>query len=593
MWGEIPSVSGRVAKHETAKWQSNKSVGQNRARLAWLAAPGEPRTRRTLAQLLWEQLKDYLNNSSLAGYKYMVEARRTPYERIMWVVLHVVMMITLCLIVWDVLQDYRHTPVVTIVDSYHYPSSFLDWPAVSLCSINRISKKATERLAERIKSSNATDLPLDRIVSLLYNLGYLYETSFGEYNKSQDEELDALLKKYLNDNYDLTQLMKELTPQCNDILIKCRFRFEARRCSELFTFRKTQDGFCCTFNYARPIDDVHGPVIENHVNGTYKIKRLGQMNGLTFLLDPFLDDYFFSILPISGWKITIFNSGDYPDNTSGGVSDALISPGTENFLELNAVSFYSEKSVRSFEVNERKCIFNDEIPALYDGYTYSDCIVDCKVNDIWTTCGCRPFYFPERFQHRVCNTSDIGCLNKFKTKWWSVLPHDIKQDGEESKIFNYISNESWSLRCKSCYPSCDDVHYYLQTSSVNLQKDEQISFLKDVQIVDQSLVHIYFAKYGTVRLKQDVAYYWYELLSNIGGICGVFIGFSLISAVEILYFALLTVSTLWRRGSNNKPASFAGESVPAKPVRTLYWAELAPRSKVNLDKSSRRRNVLR
>lgn len=95
-------------------------------------------------------------------------------------------------------------------------------------------------------------------------------------------------------------------------------------------------------------------------------------------------------------KITIFNPTDYPDNTSGGVSDALISPGTENFLELDAVSFFSEKSVIDFDVDDRKCIFSNEISALYDGYTYSDCIVDCKETDVIKTCGCRPFYYPTR-----------------------------------------------------------------------------------------------------------------------------------------------------------------------------------------------------
>uniref|UniRef100_A0ABD2WTM8 Uncharacterized protein n=1 Tax=Trichogramma kaykai TaxID=54128 RepID=A0ABD2WTM8_9HYME len=247
----------------------------------------------------------------------------------------------------------------------------------------------------------------------------------------------------------------------------------------------------------------------------YKIEKLGVINGLTFLLEPLLDDYFFPFLPLNGWKIMIFNSGDYPDNTSGGVSEALISPGTENYLTLDAVSFYSEPSVRRFDVHDRKCIFADEISALYDGYTYSDCIVECKVDDVWRTCNCHPFFYPQRDSRRVCNTSDVKCLQKYNSKWWSVLPHDMKQGDDEAKTFNFISNESWSLRCKNCYPSCDDVHYYLTTSSVKLEKtSSQISFLRDVNIVNQSLVHIFFSKYGTVRLKQDIAYYWYELLSK-------------------------------------------------------------------------------
>jgi hypothetical protein len=62
-------------------------------------------------------------------------------------------------------------------------------------------------------------------------------------------------------------------------------------------------------------------------------------------------------------------------------------------------------------------------------------------------------------------------------KWWSVMPHNMKEESEESKIFNFISNETWSLRCRSCYPSCNDVRYFLQTSSIVLRNNGQTSFL--------------------------------------------------------------------------------------------------------------------
>ncbi|XP_031782149.1 uncharacterized protein LOC103316763 isoform X2 [Nasonia vitripennis] len=174
-------------------------------------------------------------------------------------------------------------------------------------------------------------------------------------------------------------------------------------------------------------------------------------------MEPFLDDYLFPILPVSGWKITIFSPSDYPDNTSGGVSDALISPQTENFLELNGDSFFSEKAVHNVDIEQRKCIFHSDAAALYDSYTYSDCIVNCRVNDIHATCGCRPFVYPRR--------------------------------------------------------------------------------------------------------------------SNIGGICGVLIGFSLISAFEFVYFLVLSILALLksRHPNENQDKSY--------PMRPIFWDELAPRGK--------------
>lgn len=40
------------------------------------------------------------------------------------------------------------------------------------------------------------------------------------------------------------------------MLEKCRLRGNEMNCSQLFDFRKTQDGYCCTFNYVRENDDI-------------------------------------------------------------------------------------------------------------------------------------------------------------------------------------------------------------------------------------------------------------------------------------------------------------------------------------------------
>lgn len=43
-------------------------------------------------------------------------------------------------------------------------------------------------------------------------------------------------------------------------------------------------------------------VIKEPLGRVHKVDDLGIEHGLTVLLDPFLDDYFFPILPVKGWK---------------------------------------------------------------------------------------------------------------------------------------------------------------------------------------------------------------------------------------------------------------------------------------------------
>jgi len=48
----------------------------------------------------------------------------------------------------------------------------------------------------------------------------------------------------------------QLSPQCSMILMLCKLLGKIENCSQLFEFRKTQDGFCCTYNYVRESDDI-------------------------------------------------------------------------------------------------------------------------------------------------------------------------------------------------------------------------------------------------------------------------------------------------------------------------------------------------
>lgn len=81
MWRELQSVSGTIARREKLKSKNSQSIENEtlngKVKPAWLA---KPKTEGKL-QLLLEQIKYYCDNSSLAGYKYITEIKRTWFER--------------------------------------------------------------------------------------------------------------------------------------------------------------------------------------------------------------------------------------------------------------------------------------------------------------------------------------------------------------------------------------------------------------------------------------------------------------------------------------------------------------------------------
>ncbi|EZA49292.1 Sodium channel protein Nach [Ooceraea biroi] len=434
-------------------------------------------------------------------------------------------------------------------------------------------------------NAKVTDLPVDEILTLVSQLGNHYVSDFR--TKDRNAEIDELLTTYYKEDYDITQIMKTLSPQCSQILLKCKLHGTYRNCSQLFDFRKTQNGFCCTFNYMREKDDIleNTEAVIDPSLYMHKVDDLGIERGLTVVMDPLLDDYFYPILPTIGWKVIVFNPQDYPDVASGGVTEVFAIPSSETYIDVTPASFFSTKDIEKFSFSKRKCVFPNEMRTRYSdtSYTYSDCIVDCRLHDMQSLCGCRPFYFPRRgikdYSVRVCTNADLKCLTKYKTKWWTVFPHDSKEKIGE--------NVTWALSCHNCYPACEDISYdVMSTKSYMSPGTYRTNLLWNVNITNQAVLHIFFSKYGSIRLKQDVSSYWYEFMSNIGGICGVFIGFSLISVVEFLYFIALILRDLLREDSSildddhddHDDHKDKIQSVPCENIQTIYWSELMPRS---------------
>lgn len=92
----------------------------------------------------------------------------------------------------------------------------------------------------------------------------------------------------------------------------------------------------------------------------------------------------------------IFNPHDYPDVASGGVIEILMPPKVQRNVNLEAIIAYSTTNVLPYSIDQRHCVFAEEMSSLRSSYTYSDCIVDCKIQDVLRICKCIPFYWPNR-----------------------------------------------------------------------------------------------------------------------------------------------------------------------------------------------------
>ena len=93
----------------------------------------------------------------------------------------------------------------------------------------------------------------------------------------------------------------QVMPSCSEFLLQCWWRGEERKCSDLFDVRKTDEGFCCSFN-----------TLEQKQNLDISLVVQSQPEGVVG-----------GIGGIVGWIGSIFDGGDYID-------EEFIAPETES-----------------------------------------------------------------------------------------------------------------------------------------------------------------------------------------------------------------------------------------------------------------------
>lgn len=80
-----------------------------------------------------------------------------------------------------------------------------------------------------------------------------------------------------------------------------------------------------------------------------------------------------------------------------------------------------------------------------------------------------------------------------------------------------------------------DMHqYFMPTLSIVPESSKREEFC----------IHIEFLTWPIIRYKREVLFGWVDLLVSFGGIAGLFLGFSLLSGVEIIYYFTLRASCM-------------------------------------------------
>ncbi len=280
----------------------------------------------------------------------------------------------------------------------------------------------------------------------------------------------------------------------------------------------------------------------------------GKFDGFHLELFLGIPDFSKSLSPGYGFHIFVHNHTDIISRIIKGVD---VSPGYQTNLIVQRV-FYEKLSLPyddCFESIQTYYEFNTTfVKKILDSdgiYQQSTCIEICRRNKFLIKCNCnlRNQSIWECFNDDYNVTCRQDLIQNFYLNYYNeclpLCPLECKEEG------------FWISTSFLSYPHLSKANDLLNNSAIktkfsNITKDLVMDTLK------QSVLSIYVyyddLKYTLIRKSPKIE--WLDLISNIGGIMGIFLGTSFLSFVEIIDLLVLIFITFTKKKEKNNEKKY-------------------------------------
>ena len=263
-------------------------------------------------------------------------------------------------------------------------------------------------------------------------------------------------------------------------------------------------------------------------------------------------------------------------------------------MALTATKLTSSENIRRLTPIERNCHFPNENHGmqLHKNYSQANCLLECQLfyaQKLLTIKSkkpmCTPWYYPfQDASHRVCDP-------------W-----------ETESIVSFMSNQIPQNECKYCLPDCNRIIYqksvtfqpfrkcdetnfgmsffcsfetlnsipgpqiwgklalekmknlpknqsHIQTKIVSSKRISKFNMLQEVEYdafdKDIAILKVFFESPTAILLTTNHSKTWIDFVSVVGGNGGLFIGFSIVTILE-LFWLIWQIALLYLRADMNK-----------------------------------------
>ncbi|KAK9752065.1 Amiloride-sensitive sodium channel [Popillia japonica] len=490
--------------------------------------PKKPEKSKGFCRAVFDNVDNYFDKSTLHGLRYVGDSTITIGERIFWLLAFLTAVSFAAYFINNIYAKYNLNPVIISFSPTAVSIAEIPFPAITICSVNIVKKAEGERILQY--GTETEKLLMDDYCDSNYTIA------------KGDDDLENLA-----DWDTLKAFILKVTQSCSEMLKLCKWKQKEHDCNVIFNPILTDDGYCCTFNRLPSSSIFRNPKELNDLNETYpsevydwtpqkgytinasidalpwRSPGAGAHLGLSVVVDAQLDSYYCQTTNSAGFKVLLSNPIETPKMADFGF---FMRPGLEARIVIKPQKVESTETLKNIDVSKRQCFFPEErYLQFYRSYTEKNCKLECQANRTLRSCNCVPYFLPKNRTTRICGKKQDNCVKRIKA---------------------IMEKPTLRQEC-NCLPGCYELWYEKSFSQLifdkNLNPRGYIlkNFSASYCAENIAVLNFYYMKndYGGM-LKSEI-YGFSEFLSQTGGLLSVFLGFSTLSVIEILYHLIIKV----------------------------------------------------
>ncbi|XP_038223177.1 sodium channel protein Nach-like [Zerene cesonia] len=435
---------------------------------------------------MWQNLRNrgreylvlFLETSSIHGLNHLIAARRHPCEIFLWLIIVVLSVFGSVYLSQTTWARYQSSPTVVSMDRdmFAWNTTF---PCVTVCNDHKIN---LERLEEFVKNSEIDDKEgLKRFIIALGNATYKnFETlpMFDQVKPSEHIDILVELSSGFKPSLTIGALGRdlEITPTI------------------------TEMGLCYAINSKIAVYNSPAYIKANRWD-------IITTQNSSITVHPLDGEVFAHVLNLSSsYDVYIHGPLEVPD-----ISTKFEHSPDMFYMKLYVTAFtvYTSPEAARLTIGQRRCRFTHENNLKHFAvYSYTNCQMECRAQLCLKYCDCLPYFYRRIGDEKNCDVRGLHCLAKHKDELYKL------RDKAGKKI-----------NC-GCLPICNDVNYVIQSN------DLQEWFLG-------TNLQWGMVTYPRMRYRRDIIFGFTDVLVAVGGMAGLFLGCSVLSFMEIIYFLSL------------------------------------------------------